>query len=65
VRAEVRTVFEEVVWGVEHVNRRLESLQKTGSAVMVKALHREIDEQQQWLMGRLEVLHGLLNRLSE
>ena len=60
----VQTAFEEVVWGVDMVARRLEFMRQTQSPAIVRRLLRELEDQQQWLQDRLEVLHGLLGTLS-
>jgi hypothetical protein len=64
VRAEVRTVFEEVLWGVKQVARRVDLLKQPSSEVRHREIQHEIDQEYQWLLGRLEVLHGLVDRLS-
>ena len=60
----VRTVFEEVVWGVDHVASRLERIRVAQAPVQVRGLLRQLEEDQRWLQGRLEVLNGLVGTLE-
>jgi hypothetical protein len=69
VMERVLVVFEEVVWGVDHVSRRLRDMRRFAGGqtipLMVRGKLREIEAEEPWLVGRLEVLDVLLREIQD
>jgi hypothetical protein len=55
-------VVEEVTWAAEHVLREIEAMRQllTPLPPLVRGRLRELARHEQWLVERLEVLHGLV-----